>query len=189
MVILKLLDQEALFPFFFFFWMKHTPSAKTSAFMLGTKGCSEAAWCQSVARVREYLNHVVQEIHRANKLNPFNHCPHCPFFMTHFADSMPMGSIGGTWSGDLWNPKNASHVYKVLVAVEMLGNIVSFCALVPGKCVDFLVRDGYGPSRIRGDFFDFVVGGHDGAPLTLHPVGTSQPVICAWSSMQVTSSF
>ena len=26
-----------------------------------------------------------------------------------------------------------------------------------------LIWDGYGPSRTRGDFFDFEVGGHDGA--------------------------
>ena len=30
-----------------------------------------------------------------NRLNPFNHCPHFPFFMTQFTDSMPISSIGG----------------------------------------------------------------------------------------------
>ena len=33
---------------------------------------------------------------------------------------MPIRSIGGIWSADLWNPKYASHVYKVTVAVDML---------------------------------------------------------------------
>ena len=56
---------------------------------------SEVAWRQSVARAREYLNHVVQEIRWADGLNPFNHCPHFPFFMTHFTDPMPINSIGG----------------------------------------------------------------------------------------------
>ena len=51
------------------------PPAETGAFMSGTKGCSEVAWRQSVARVREYLNHVVQEIRWADRLNPFSHCP------------------------------------------------------------------------------------------------------------------
>ena len=32
--------------------------------------------------------------------------------------------IGRIWSADLWNPKYASHVYKVTVAVDMLGNII-----------------------------------------------------------------
>ena len=86
--------------------------------------CSEVAWRHSVARVREYLDHVVQEIRWANRFNPFNHCPHFPFFMTHFTDSMPISSIGGIRSADLWNPKYASHVYKVNVAVDMLGNII-----------------------------------------------------------------
>ena len=74
----ELLDCESLFQFFF--WMKHTPPAESGAFMSRTEGCSEVAWRQSVARVREYLNHVVQEIRWADRLNPFN--PHFPFFRT-----------------------------------------------------------------------------------------------------------
>ena len=84
--------------------------------MSGTNGGLEAAFLQSVAHVREYLNHVVQEIRRVDKLKPFNRCPHFPFFMTHFTDAMPIRSIGGIWSADLWNPKYASHIYKVTVA-------------------------------------------------------------------------
>ena len=55
--------------------------------MSGTKGCSEAALRQSVARVREYLFNVVQEIRWADGLNPFNYCPHFPFFVAHFTNS------------------------------------------------------------------------------------------------------
>ena len=86
--------------------------------MLGTKGCSEAAWRQSIGCVREYMNHVVQETCWADRLNPFNQIL---FFMTHFMDSMPISSIGGIWSADLWNSKYASHVYKLTVAVDMSG--------------------------------------------------------------------
>ena len=32
-----------------------------------------------------------------------------------------------------------------------------------GTPANVLIWDGYGPSRTRGDFFDFEVGGHDGA--------------------------
>ena len=45
----------------------------------------------------------------------------------------------------------------------MLGNIVWICPLAPGTSADVLIWDGYGPSCTRGDFFDFEVGGHDGA--------------------------
>ena len=45
----------------------------------------------------------------------------------------------------------------------MLGNIIWICPLAPGTSADVLIWDGYGPSRTRGDFFDFEVGGHDGA--------------------------
>ena len=89
--------------------------------MLGTKGCSEASWRHNIACVREYLKHVVQEIRWTARLNLFNNCPHFPFFMTHFIDSMPISSIGGIWIADLWNSKYASHVYKATVAVDMLG--------------------------------------------------------------------
>ena len=44
---------------------------------------------------------------------------------------MPISSIGGIWSVDLWNPKYASHVYKVIVAVVMFGNILWICPLAP----------------------------------------------------------
>ena len=116
-------------------------------------------------RFRNLLNHVVQEMGCVDKLNRFNHCPHFPFFMAHFTDSMPVSSMGGNFLADLWNPKYASHIYKVTVAVDMLGNIVWICPLAHGISANVLIWDGYGPSRRRGEFFDFEVGGHDGAPL------------------------
>ena len=118
---------------------------------------------RSVSRVREYLNHVVQEIRWADRLNPFSHCPHFPFFMTQFTDSMPISSIGMIWSANLWDPKYAAHVYKVTVAIDMLGNIIWICPLAPVTSVDVVIWDGCGPSCTRGDFFDFEVGGYDGA--------------------------
>ena len=53
--------------------------------------------------------------------------------------------------------------YKVIVTVDMLGKIVWTCPFAPGTYADVLIWDGYGPSRTSGDFFDFEVGGHDGA--------------------------
>ena len=45
-------------------------------------------------------------------------------------------SIGGIWSADLWNPKYASHVYKVTVAIDMLGNIIWICPFAAGTSAD-----------------------------------------------------
>ena len=81
--------------FISFFWMKHTPPSDSGAFMLRIKDCLEVAWRQIVARVRDFLNHVVQEIRWSDRLNRSNHCPHFPCFVTHFTDSMPISSIGG----------------------------------------------------------------------------------------------
>ena len=96
----------------------------------------------------------------AERLDPFNHCPYFPFFMTHFTDSMPISSIGGIWSADLWNPKYALHVYKVTVALICWATLYGFG---PGTSADVLIWDGYGHSCTPGDLFDFEVGGHDGA--------------------------
>ena len=41
--------------------------------------------------------------------------------------------------------------------------IVWICPLAPVTSADVLIWDGYGPSCTRGHFFDFEVGGHDGA--------------------------
>ena len=79
--------------------------------------------------------------------------------MTHFTDSMPIISIGGMWFVDLWSPKCAAHIFKVTVAVDMLGNIVWICPLAPGTSADVLIWDGERPTRTRGDFFDFEVVG------------------------------
>ena len=48
------------------------------------------------------------------------------------------------------------------VAIDMLGNIIWIGPLAPGTSADVLIWGGYGPSRTRGYFFHFEVGGHDG---------------------------
>ena len=52
-------------------------------------------------------------------LNRFNHCPHFPNFMRHFADSMLISSVSGIWFVDLGNPKCAANIFKVIVAVDI----------------------------------------------------------------------
>ena len=76
---------------------------------------------------------------------------------------MPISFIGRIWSADLWNPKYASHVYKVTVAVDMLATLYGFAPWPPGTSADVLIRDGYGPSHTQCHFFDFGVGGQGGA--------------------------
>ena len=76
---------------------------------------------------------------------------------------MPISSIRQAWSTELWNPTYASHVNKVTVAIAIFGNIVWIWLLALGMSIDVLIWDGHVPSRTRGDFFDFEVGGHDRA--------------------------
>ena len=58
---------------------------------------------------------------------------------THYTDSMPICTVDDTISDVLLNPKYASHVYKVTVAVDNLENIMWICDLMPenhSRCND-----------------------------------------------------
>ena len=57
----------------------------------------------------------------------------------HFSGSMPISSSGQIFSVDLCNAKYASHIYKVTVAGDMLGNIVWICPLARGTTADVLI--------------------------------------------------
>ena len=148
--------------FRWFFWMKNSPSYDTGAFC-SRSDCSDADFKASVKKVTQYLNQVVNEIFWTDRLSPWNHTPHFPFFTTHFADSMPICALGGSLSDILFNPKYAGHVYKITVAIDALGNIVWICNLNPGTTPDVIIWDKEGPQRSRGQFFDFELGNHDGA--------------------------
>ena len=76
---------------------------------------------------------------------------------------MPTCSAGGKLSNVLFNPKYVGHVYKIIVAVDNLGNIVWICDLMSGTSGDVMIWDQRGPSRTHGQFFDFEIGAHDGA--------------------------
>ena len=60
-----------------------------------------------------------------------HNCPHFPYFMTHYADSMPINSIPGMWVVDLWNPKYAVHIFNV--------TMVWICPLAPSISADVLI--------------------------------------------------
>ena len=122
----------------------------------------------SVDRVRDYpsggyMNQVVQEIRWVDRLDEWNHTPPLTYFLTHYVDSMPIGSIGGALSDVLFNPKYAGHILKLTVAIDSLGNIVSICHLAPGTSADVLVWYRQGPQRTKGHFKDYEFGCNGGA--------------------------
>ena len=116
-----ILPHEHLFRFLFF--LKHTPPYGCVHLLSGAKGCSEDAWWGSVHRVRSYLNGVVAEIRWPERLSEWNHVPHFPFFVTHYVDNMPIACMGGILCDALFNPKYASCMYKVTVAIDSLGTL------------------------------------------------------------------
>ena len=72
---------------------------------------------------------MVDETWWEERLSPYNHNPHFPYFVTHFTDGMPICSVARDLSDVLFNPKYAGHVYKITVAVDNLGKIVWICDL------------------------------------------------------------
>ena len=70
------------------------------------------------------------------------------------------------------------------VTAECL-NLCRMRATMKVSNADVLIWDGYGPSRTRGDFFDFEVGGHDGAykgrvHVILPFIGSKTGILTAW---------
>ena len=110
---------------------------------------------RNVASVHTLLNAPVDEIWWDERLSPYNHNPHFPYFVTHYTDSMPICSMGGSLSDALFNPKYASHVYKVTLAMDNLGNIGWICNLMPGTLADVTIWDQRGPSRVHRRFFEY----------------------------------
>ena len=99
----------------------------------------------------------------SDRLNPYNQSPHFPYLVTHFMDSMPIGSIGDALSDVLFNSNYAGHIWKLTVAIEHLGNIVWIGPLMPSTAPNVIIWDKYGPSRKFGPFKEFKVGNHDSA--------------------------
>ena len=154
-----LLSRKDLFQYLYF--LRQSPSWDCA--YQSRSDCSDDMYMRNVSRVRTLLNSVVDEIWWEERLSLYNHNPHFPYFVTHFTDSMPICSLGGDLLDVLFNPKYASHVYNITVAVDNLGNIVWICDLMPGTSADVMIWDQRGPSRTHGQFFNFEIGAHDGA--------------------------
>ena len=131
-----LLSHEDLFQYLYF--LRQSPIWDNCAYQ-SCSDCSDDMYMRNASRVRTLLNSVVDEIWWEERLSPYNHNPHFPYFVTHFTDGMPICSVGGDLSDVLFNPKYTGHVYKITVAVDNLGNVVCICDLVLGtsaKCYD-----------------------------------------------------
>ena len=154
-----LLSREDLFQYLFF--LRQSPTWDNYAYMSRSDYLDDV-YMRNASVVRTLLNSVVDEIWWDERLSPYNHNPHLPYFVTHFTDSMPICLVGGDLLDVLFNSRYVAHVYKITMAVDNLGNIVWICDLVPGTPADVMIGDQRGPSRTHGQFFDFKADAHDG---------------------------
>ena len=88
----------------YLFFLQQSPSWDNFACM-SHLDCSDDVYMRNVARVRTFLNVVVDEIWWDERLSPYNHNPHFPYFVTHYTDGMPICSVGGSLFDVLFNPK------------------------------------------------------------------------------------
>ena len=79
-----------------------------------------------IAKVREYFLSAADEIRWDYRLCLFNHCPHFPYFVTHFRDSLPITSIGGVYSDVLFNLKSADCLLPVAAEVCEVACLYTF---------------------------------------------------------------
>ena len=118
------LSREDLFQYLYF--LGQSPSWDNCAYQ-SRFDCSDDVYMRNVSCVQTFLNSVVDEIWWEERLAPYNQNPHFPYFVTHFTGSMAICPMHALF-------KYASHVYKVTVAVDNLGNIVWICDLMLGIC-------------------------------------------------------
>lgn len=71
----------------------------------------------------------LDEIFWEDRLNPYNHTPDFPFYVTGIVDTVPftvLQPIDPTLNHAIYNPKYGHTVYKAQVGIDFLGRIVLF---------------------------------------------------------------
>lgn len=71
----------------------------------------------------------INEIHWEDRLDPYNHTPDFPYYVTGIVDTVPIvvlepeDALLRHW---LFNPKYGAPVYKAQIAIDFLGRIIFF---------------------------------------------------------------
>lgn len=76
-----------------------------------------------------HLAHTIDEIHWEDRLNPYNHTPDFPYYVTGIVDTVPvtvLQSVDHTLHHALNNPKYGHTVYKAQLSIDFLGRIIVF---------------------------------------------------------------
>ena len=86
-----------------------------------------------------YLAKVINEIFWEDRLSPYNHTPHFPFWFTGIVDTFPLHVLqphNSTLRRALFNPKYGGCVYKGQLGINFLGAIVLCTGPHLGLCYD-----------------------------------------------------
>ena len=90
----------------------------------------------------DFLSVAVNEIDPALRFNRYNHCPHFPTAVTCICDVVPVGSVGGDFSKELYSGYYSKCVYKILVVTDLLGHVIAWSGLSFGVTADVRIARG-----------------------------------------------
>jgi len=102
-------------------------------------GRSQHYIARTILPALELIARTFDEIHWNERLNPYNHTPHFPYFATSIVDTFPVHvsqPSNAAFARTLFNPKYGGCVWKVLIVISFLGTIVFFKAPFPGTVYD-----------------------------------------------------
>lgn len=88
---------------------------------------------------------VIDEIHWADTLNPYNHSTLFPYYVTCIGDTFPISTIGGSLADVLYQPKYAEEVMKLLILTYHLGLYVWMGVPTVGTMADTTILQQCGP--------------------------------------------
>ena len=119
-----LLSREELFEVFM--ELKILCSCPDDAYptLLNKQHESESTIRRRIEKNIALLFQVVSDVAFDDISNEWNHCPHYPYHVMGHVDTVPVCSCVGATSDVAYQPKYASSVYKLIVAVDNLGRVM-----------------------------------------------------------------
>jgi len=105
----------------------------------------------------QLMAHTFDEVHWNERLNPYNHTLHFPFYINSIVDTFPIyvsQPSDASMARALFNPKYGGCIWKVLIVISFLGTILFFRAPYPGTVYDGHIWQDTAPERPRlpGEF-------------------------------------
>ena len=88
--------------------------------------CSPTTFWERVNHDMELLADIVDDVRFADRLRPFNHSQHYPYYVTGMIDTFPVACLAGDTGDASYQPKYSKHVKKMQVVIDWQGRIIAW---------------------------------------------------------------